>query len=136
MKTIKYPSKKDWLELIKRPVIDSASLEATVKTILLDVRENGDNALKKYSQEFDKVVIENLLVSNEEFIFAEKSVSEELKQAIQLAKSNIEKFHISQKEEVKQLKHQMVFNVGENQLRLRRSGCTFQEALHHCFQQF
>lgn len=103
MKTIKYPIKKDWTELIKRPTIDIASLESAVKSILLDVRENGNSALKRYSEKFDGVSIENLLVSNEEFMSAEKSVLEELKQAIQLAKSNIEKFHSSQKEEVKMI---------------------------------
>jgi histidinol dehydrogenase len=101
MKVIKYPSKKEWTELTKRPAIDSTSLESTVKNILFDVKENGDVALKKYSKQFDGVAIENLLVSEEEFIFAENAVSEELKQAIQLAKSTIEKFHRSQQEEIK-----------------------------------
>ena len=101
MKTIKYPLRSDWPELIKRPIFDNASLETTVRSILLDVKQNGDVALEKYTKQFDKVGIESLLVSEEEFTDAEKNVSNDLKNAIQLAKSNIEKFHNAQKEEVK-----------------------------------
>lgn len=101
MKTIKYPLRSDWAELIKRPIFDNASLESSVRAILLDVKQNGDVALEKYTKQFDKVELESLLVSEEEFFEAEKNVSLELKQAIQLAKSNIEKFHNAQKEEIK-----------------------------------
>lgn len=101
MKIIKYPLKSDWGVLLKRPVLGSTALESVVKLILLDVKQNGDDAIKKYTKQFDKVEIESLFVSNEEFALAEKSVSDDLKKAIQVAKSNIEKFHNSQKEEVK-----------------------------------
>ncbi len=101
MKTIKYPLKNDWSELLKRPSFNSAVLESVVKSVLIDVKQNGDAAIKKYTKQFDKVELESLLVSEEEFADAEKNVSIELKQAIQLAKSNIEKFHNAQKEDVK-----------------------------------
>ena len=101
MKTIKYPNKSKWPELLKRPAMDVSSLEATVSAVLFDVKTNGDNAVKKYTLQFDKVQVEDLLVSESEFLEAEKNVSVELKAAIQLAKNNIEKFHISQKEETK-----------------------------------
>ena len=100
MKTIKYPSRKNWAELLKRPAFDVASLEATVSSVLAEVKQNGDAAVRKYTLQFDKVEIGNLVVTQEEFDSAEKNISEELKNAIQLAKSNIEKFHIAQKEEV------------------------------------
>lgn len=101
MKTIKYPNKSEWPKLLKRPAMDVASLEAMVAAVLADVKANGDKAVKKYTLQFDKVQIENLLVTEAEFSAAEKNVSAELKAAIQLAKNNIEKFHISQKEEPK-----------------------------------
>jgi histidinol dehydrogenase len=100
MKTIKYPKQCDWTELLKRPALNIESLEAVVLPVLSDVKENGDKAVKKYTLQFDKVGIENTLVSEEEFSEAEKNVSNELKNAIKLAKSNIEKFHNSQKEEI------------------------------------
>lgn len=101
MQVIKYPEKKTWEEILRRPVIDNSSLENSVSTILKDVKENGDNALKKYALQFDKIELNSLEVSKEEFTNTEKKVSKELRQAILLAKRNIEKFHLAQKEKVK-----------------------------------
>lgn len=101
MKIIKYPLRSEWSELLKRPAFDSVALEGVVKSVLMDVKQTGDTAIKKYTKEFDKVELIDLLVSDAEFTLAEKNVSVDLKDAIQLAKSNIEKFHNAQKEEVK-----------------------------------
>lgn len=101
MEIIKYPNKEIWKEILKRPTIDTTSLEATVQSVLSEIKANGQSAVKKYTLQFDKVDLENILVSNDEFAIAEKSITTELKQAIQLAKSNIETFHSAQKEEVK-----------------------------------
>lgn len=101
MKTVKYPNKSEWTTLLKRPAMNVSSLESIVSAVLTDIKTNGDVAIKKYTLQFDKVAVENLLVTEEEFLQAEKKVAPELKVAIQLAKSNIEKFHIAQKEESK-----------------------------------
>ena len=93
--------KKDLENILKRPEFDSSTLEETVSAILKDVKQNGDVALKKYALQFDKVNIENFLVSQKEINESENLVSEELKKAITTAKTNIEKFHNSQKEEIK-----------------------------------
>ena len=100
MKIIKYPNKSEWLELFKRPVLESDLLESAVTSIIKDVKQMGDKAIRKYTLEFDKVEIENIVVTEDEFLYAEKSISSELKDAILLAKLNIEKFHIAQKEQV------------------------------------
>lgn len=101
METIKYPNKEIWKDILKRPAIDTRSLEATVQSVLTDIKANGQSAVKKYTLQFDKVDLETILVNTEEFSVAEKLISTELKQAIQLAKKNIEIFHSAQKEEVK-----------------------------------
>ncbi len=101
MKTIKYPLKSDWIGLIKRPMLDTTMLEGVVNNILNDVKLNGDQAIKKFTKQFDKVELNNIQVDNAEIVEAEKNVSDKLKQAIQLAKLNIEKFHTSQKEDIK-----------------------------------
>jgi histidinol dehydrogenase len=101
MEFIKYPTKKIWKDILKRPTIDTTSLEATVQSVLSDIKQNGQSAVNKYTLQFDKVNISNVLVSDSEFIDAEKQISNELKQAIQLAKKNIETFHSAQKEEVR-----------------------------------
>ena len=103
MNIIQYPDKSNWEDLLKRPVFETASLESKVAPILQQVKEKGDEALKKFTLEFDKISIENLLVSEEEVHEAEKLVSEELKKAIDVARINIEKFHLTQREEIKKI---------------------------------
>ena len=98
MQLIKYPVRESWKDILKRPTFDTTSLEATVQSVLSDIKYNRQSAVNKYTLQFDKVNISNVLVSNSEFIEAEKQISNELKQAIQLAKKNIETFHSAQKE--------------------------------------
>ena len=95
MEIIKYPSKEDWSSLVKRPALDVTTLFDTVRTVLDEVRQEGDAAVKRYEEKFDKVTLANLQVSEAEIEEACELVSEELKQAIRTAKDNIEKFHAS-----------------------------------------
>jgi histidinol dehydrogenase len=98
MKTIKYPDKKLWKKLVERPAVEQPALFALVNEIFAAIKKEGDKAVKKYSRLFDKVELKNFAVSDNDVKEASKSVSQELQQAIQLAKSNIEKFHASQQE--------------------------------------
>lgn len=93
MQIIKFPSKETWAALLKRPSIDTVFLERTVANILKDVRENGESALRHCARHFDKVELDEFLVTEDEYLEAESLVSEELKAAIAVAKANIEKFH-------------------------------------------
>lgn len=97
MQIIKYPSKDTWAELLKRPAIDAVFLERTVTNILKDVRENGDAALRHCARHFDKVELDEFLVTEEEFFESETLVPQDLKDAIAVAKVNIEKFHAVEK---------------------------------------
>lgn len=99
MITINYPDKSTWKDILKRPALDSTSLEATVKSILSDIKTNGDSAVKKYALQFDKANLNSFEVNQEEIKIAETKLSAELKNAIKNAKSNIVKFHSAQKEE-------------------------------------
>lgn len=80
--------------MLKRPTIDTVFLERTVANILKDVREHGDDALRHCARHFDKVELDDFLVTEDEFIEAESLVSQELKDAIAVSKANIEKFHV------------------------------------------
>ncbi|MBC8618013.1 histidinol dehydrogenase [Parabacteroides faecis] len=97
MEIIKYPSKEEWVSLVKRPALDVTTLFDTVRTVLDEVRQEGDVAVKRYEEKFDKVTLTDLQVSEAEIEEACELVSEELKQAIRTAKDNIEKFHASQR---------------------------------------
>lgn len=96
MKVINYPKKEDWQEILKRPALNTDSLNDTVLGILNRVKSEGDQAVLEYEATFDKVQLSNLAVTSEEICEAEALVSEELKAAILLAKENIETFHRSQ----------------------------------------
>ena len=100
MKTIIYPDKADWNQLLKRPAFEQVSLEATVQKVMQDVQQGGDAAVKKYTLDFDRVAINDTLVSEVEFAEAMLLCSDEVKQAIELAKANIETFHAAQQEPV------------------------------------
>jgi histidinol dehydrogenase len=97
----RYPDRKEWQEIIKRPVFENVSLEKSVKKILEKVKDKGDKAVRKYTKEFDGVKLKKIAVSEKEIKAGENLISQELKDAIRQAKSNIEKFHGSQLEEIK-----------------------------------
>lgn len=96
MKIIKNPEKKVWPEILARPVFETAELEGKVSAILEMVEKEGDRAVRRFTEKFDGVSLENPAVSEKEFDDAEKSVSGELKTAITEARSNIGKFHSAQ----------------------------------------
>ncbi|QJB33444.1 histidinol dehydrogenase [Chitinophaga oryzae] len=98
MQTIKFPDKAAWNTLLQRPVMDTTALEAKVEAILRDVQENGDQAVKKYAAEFDKVELTDFAVKPAAFAAAEAALEPALKAAIQQAAQNITTFHKAQQE--------------------------------------
>ncbi len=96
MKFIKYPNKEDWAEFTKRPEFDKNRFTEIVSEILKEVKLNGDKALIQFAEKFDNAKLTSLKVSEEEIEAANPQVSDELKSAINVAKANIEKFHITQ----------------------------------------
>ncbi|PJJ66870.1 histidinol dehydrogenase [Chryseobacterium geocarposphaerae] len=96
MQINKYPERKSWSELIKRPVIKREEITEIISQIFQKVKENGDQALIDFNKKFDGAEIKNIKVSEKEIENAESLISNELKEAIQQAKENITKFHASQ----------------------------------------
>ncbi len=101
MKTITNPNKTDWSELTKRPTKSIESLDTIVKQVFAEIQSKGDEAIQKYTHFFDRVDVEDFIVKSAVIAEAKNTISEKLKEAICLAKDNIEKFHLSQKEEKK-----------------------------------
>ena len=97
MKIIRYPKREQWAEICQRPHLDITQLQATVNTVLSDIKQRGDEAVKEYEERFDRVTLASLAVTEAEIDEAEALVSEELKAAIKLAHENIFKFHEAQK---------------------------------------
>jgi histidinol dehydrogenase len=96
MKEIRYPSRSDWPTILARPVLDNTSLQEKVKSVLDRVKLEGDKAVFAFTEQFDGVKVEDLLVSSEEFSEAIKLVPEDLKAAIEVALDNIRSFHSAQ----------------------------------------
>jgi len=103
MEVIKYPARTEWASLLTRPTFDSTSLFDTVQKILDEVRTSGDKAVMKFTKQFDKVELSQLEVTKEEMHEAELLVSSNLKQAIEMARRNIWKFHSEQQQDLPEI---------------------------------
>ena len=95
MKKILSPTKTDWSALLQRPTKTVEDIEDTVSEIFSEVAKKGDEAVAKYTQLFDGASLNTFSVPKTEL--EEATISDSLKEAIQLAKSNIEAFHSAQK---------------------------------------
>lgn len=97
MKKFFNPTKAEWPEILKRPTQTVEDIEETVNQVFAEVKSKGDAAVSKYTELFDGINLANTQVTEKEVNAASNVVSGELKEAIKLAKSNIEKFHTAQK---------------------------------------
>jgi len=103
MKTISNPSQSKWPKLTERPLIKQRKLMDTVEKMFYDIKRKGDKAVLSYSQQFDYAGQQSLEVDPESVANAGTVIPERLKQAIELARRNIETFHLSQREEVQKV---------------------------------
>ncbi|WP_445485939.1 histidinol dehydrogenase [Proteus mirabilis] len=84
-------------QLLTRPAISaSASITEQVATIISQVRNDGDKALKALSQKYDKAAPDSVLVTKTQIDAACARLNNEIKQAIAQAMSNIRRFHVAQ----------------------------------------
>jgi histidinol dehydrogenase len=96
METIILPGRDKWKDLLKRPLLEKAGLEKVVGEIIADVRKRSDEALLELSRKYDGYAPENLRVLPPEIAEAANHVTDAMKQAIRIAKTNITKFHSAQ----------------------------------------
>ncbi len=100
MKIYNNPDRSLWADILKRPAIDTTTLFGTVGEILKNIKQNGDAAVREYVSQFDKSDTADFLVTEKEFQESENQLDTDLKNAILTAKSNIERFHNTQKSAV------------------------------------
>lgn len=96
-----FPDESQWAEYMRRPVQTIAEIEQTVRTIIEDVRISGDEAVRRYSTQFDGVVLPSFALTQAEIHAAEQYVPQNVREAIQQAYKNITLFHESQREPVR-----------------------------------
>ncbi len=97
MKIYESPNPGEWDALTRRPASDLSKLEKSVREVMQRVQREGDAALREFTARFDGVELEDFAVTEEAIAAAVEQVPEELRQAIAVAKSNIETFHRSQR---------------------------------------
>ena len=88
-------SKKDLLKLCQRPKIDFSAIFKTVEPILEEVKKNGDAAIKKYTEQFDGVQLNSVLLEVPEI--SSIKLKPEVKNAFDVAYANIKRFHVAQR---------------------------------------
>ncbi len=97
MKKYYDPDRKEWDDILSRPTFTVGDIEDTVNEVFLSVRKKGDDAVKEYTEKFDRVSLASPLVGEKEIGEAEQAIDEGLKRAIGRAYDNIYKFHEAQK---------------------------------------
>jgi len=94
MKKYRNPKNSTWQNITERPYVDNSDIAQRVKEIINSVRKNGDAAILRLTRSLDAADLTTTKVTNAEIENA--TIPTELQNAIQVAKSNIEKYHSSQ----------------------------------------
>lgn len=96
MKIFEFPRKEEFAQILKRPTLEFEEIELKVRPIILEVKNRGDEALRKFALEFDNILIDNFRVEISEIEKSADLLDQELKDAIDQAYDNIYKFHKAQ----------------------------------------
>ena len=83
-------------EMMNRDIQAEADVSAAVDAILEDVRQNGDQALRRYTRQLDGVELESLQVTAEELSAARAALDPDFLRTLELASENIRRFHQAQ----------------------------------------
>ncbi|MEN9513249.1 MAG: histidinol dehydrogenase [Bacteroidota bacterium] len=97
------PPKKEWSEIIQRPVFDAKSLMPMVQEVLNAIQEKGDQAVKDYTLSFDQVNLSSIQLNEDQINQIASTLDSHVKKAIEVAKINIEKFHQTQLQKVEKI---------------------------------
>ena len=87
-KTIKYPEREQWAEILKRPTQEKANLESIVSGVFEAIKTNGDQALKEFTAKFDGAHLEQLQVTKAELAAAAKDTPLELAEVVSAVLDN------------------------------------------------
>lgn len=96
MDILEFPDRALWDDIVSRPLKSRDEISTKVSEIINKVKTGGDAALKELTYKFDRATIDSFYVTQKEFDTASKVVEEDLKNAIDLALTNITSFHKAQ----------------------------------------
>jgi len=97
MNVINFPYRNDWASILARPTSTFETIEPLVDEVFEKVKLQGDAAVREYTAQFDGIELDSFQVSQAEVDAASCLIDTELKEAIQIAYSNINQFHQAQK---------------------------------------
>ena len=103
MKLVINPPKKEWSDILQRPVFDAKSLMPMVQEVLNAIQEKGDQAVKDYTLSFDQVNLSSIQLNEDQINQIASTLDSHVKKAIEVAKINIEKFHQTQFQKVEKI---------------------------------
>ena len=90
-------SERERRAALARPALESrAAIAAVALEVINAVRQQGDDALRAYTERFDGVKLETLAVSREEFMAARRELAAGQVAALERAIDNVSKFHGAQ----------------------------------------
>jgi histidinol dehydrogenase len=97
------PPKKEWADILQRPVFDAKNLIPMVQEVLNAIQEKGDQAVKDYTLSFDQVNLSSIQLNEDQINQIASTLDSHVKKAIEVAKINIEKFHQTQLQKVEKI---------------------------------
>ena len=97
------PPKKEWSDILQRPVFDAKNLVPMVQEVLNAIQEKGDQAVKDYTLSFDQVNLSSIQLNEDQINQIASTLDSHVKKAIEVAKINIEKFHQTQLQKVEKI---------------------------------
>ena len=97
MKIFMNPEREQWESIAARPILDNSQLMSLVSDVFTHVKNEGNEALKYYTKEFDGVENVSLIVPETDIANSGEKLSATLREAIQTAAGNIRRFHEAQK---------------------------------------
>ena len=103
MNLIINPPKKQWSDILQRPVFDAKNLMPMVQEVLNAIQEKGDQAVKDYTLSFDQVNLSSIQLNEDQINQIASTLDSHVKKAIEVAKINIEKFHQTQFQKVEKI---------------------------------
>ncbi|MCX6220109.1 MAG: histidinol dehydrogenase [Bacteroidia bacterium] len=106
MQTYRYPPKESWDQLTTRATADYAAKLPVVEEVMQNIRARGDAAVREFTTKFDKVQLDDFLISELEIANAESQIKPDLALAIRTAANNIRTFHEAQKTTVQKVETQ------------------------------
>lgn len=96
MQVIQNPPRTEWNTLLSRPSLNNTHLREKVQQVLGQVKQNGDDAVRNYTKQFDGVDLSSSAITRQAIDAAEHSLAGDLQKAIQQAAANIRLFHEKQ----------------------------------------